>query len=50
VRLANDLAFSCEAANAMRECAQNIARLRLLQRLVSWQERDSIVAVFREPL
>ena len=30
----NDLAFSCEAANAVNECSQDAARLRLLQRLV----------------
>jgi hypothetical protein len=30
----NVLAFSCEAANAMVECLQDVARLRLLQRLV----------------
>ena len=30
----NVLAFSCEAANAMRECSHNVARLRLLQRPV----------------
>ena len=30
----NVLAFSCEAANAMIECSQNAARLRLLQRRV----------------
>jgi hypothetical protein len=32
----NDLAFSCEAANAMNECPQDAARLRLLQRRVRW--------------
>ena len=31
---ANVLAFSCEAANAMVECSQNVARLRPLQRRV----------------
>jgi hypothetical protein len=30
----NVLAFSCEAANAMVECLQDAARLRLLQRPV----------------
>ena len=30
----NVLAFSCEAANAMIECSQDMARLRLLQRRV----------------
>ena len=34
----NVMAFSCEAANAMIECFQNAARLRLLQRLVSQQK------------
>jgi hypothetical protein len=31
---ANVLAFSCEAANAMNECSQHVARLRRLQRRV----------------
>jgi hypothetical protein len=35
VRLANDLAFSCEAARMIPQCRQNAARLRLLQRPVS---------------
>jgi hypothetical protein len=35
----NDLAFSCEAAIAMIECSHDGARLRLLQRHVSWHAR-----------
>ena len=40
----NVLAFSCEAANAMIQCSQNRARLRLLQRRVRRQSH----AAFRQ--
>ena len=40
----NVLAFSCEAANAMVRCSQDIARLRRLQRRVSrpWFRANSL--------
>ena len=38
----NVLAFSCEAARAILECSQNIARLRQLQRPVRRQNCEPI--------
>ena len=46
----NVLAFSCEAANAMIECSQNRARLRLLQRRVRPQACDKSTSARKTPL
>jgi hypothetical protein len=46
--MANDLAFSCEAARVRLQCSQDVARLRLLQRRVSQSRASARLMIVAE--